>query len=119
MLETKFQALGHVIICQGCCCGQVKDGNPEVPLTYLRKEWIKHRLFRWFHLSISECLGPCDLPNVISITTNNQNWYFGKLQVHDYHLLVSWLVSCKKTGQLKPLPSSLMELSMKRFRSLD
>ena len=64
MLETKRRVIGQLIICKGCCCGATQNGRPEVPVEWLKEEWRKRRLLKRFQLSISGCLGPCDLPNV-------------------------------------------------------
>jgi hypothetical protein len=39
LLVTKRLVIGHVTVCQGCCCGNVANGRPPVPLDWLKKEW--------------------------------------------------------------------------------
>ena len=31
-METKRQALGQIVFCNGCCCGRTDRGLPEVPV---------------------------------------------------------------------------------------
>jgi predicted metalloprotease with PDZ domain len=38
-LTTKRLVLGHVSVCQGCCCGNTANGKPAVPIEWLKKEW--------------------------------------------------------------------------------
>jgi cobaltochelatase CobN len=66
-LVTKRLVIGHVMVCQGCCCGNTANGKPPVPVDWLKKEWRARGLLKRVQLSVSGCLGPCDLPNVVAI----------------------------------------------------
>src|SRR5579864_7016291 len=57
-LTTKRLVLGHVSVCQGCCCGNTANGKPAVPVEWLKKEWRARGLLKRIQLSISGCLGP-------------------------------------------------------------
>src|SRR6266436_3734598 len=63
-LTTKRLVIGHVLVCKGCCCGAVERGRPEVPDEWLKTEWRRRGLLKRLQLTISGCLGPCDVPNV-------------------------------------------------------
>src|SRR5450759_5278295 len=65
-LTTKRLVLGHVSVCQGCCCGNTANGNAAVPVEWLKNEWRARGLLKRIQLSISGCLGPCDVPNVVT-----------------------------------------------------
>lgn len=56
---------GHVFVCKGCCCGNAERAIPDVPLEAFKSQWktrgIRHRV----HLTISGCLGPCAVANVV------------------------------------------------------
>ena len=58
---------GHLFVCQGCCCGRVDKGFPPLPLDEFKRQWKQRGIRRRFHLTISGCLGPCPLANVILI----------------------------------------------------
>jgi cobaltochelatase CobN len=58
---------GHLFICQGCCCGRTDKGFPAVPLDEFKRQWKERGIRRRVHLTISGCLGPCPLANVILI----------------------------------------------------
>jgi len=56
---------GHVFVCQGCCCGNVERGIPEVPLESFKSQWKSRGIRRRVHLTIAGCLGPCAVANVV------------------------------------------------------
>ena len=72
MLSTKRRVIAHVLVCQGCCCGRVERGLPEVPVEWLKQERRKRGLLKRVHLNISGCLGPCDVPNVVAIVAQGR-----------------------------------------------
>ncbi len=67
-LVTKRLVIGHVTVCQGCCCGNIENGRPPVPVDWLKKEWRARGLLKRVQLTKSGCLGPCDLPNVVTVS---------------------------------------------------
>ncbi len=67
-LKTKREVIGQITVCSGCCCGAVGRGKPEVPLDWLKQEWRSRGLLKNIQLTVSGCLGPCDLPNVVRIS---------------------------------------------------
>ena len=62
MLDTKRRVIGQMIVCQGCCCGATHKARPEVPVAWLKDEWRRRGLLKRVQLSVSGCVGPCDLP---------------------------------------------------------
>jgi len=68
-LTTKRLVIGQVLVCQGCCCGAVERGRPEVPAEWLKAEWRRRGLLKRLQLTISGCLGPCDVPNVVVVAS--------------------------------------------------
>jgi hypothetical protein len=66
---TKRQVLGQMILCKGCCCGRTDRGLPEVPVERIKEIWRREKLNRSIQLSVSGCLGPCDVPNVVLLIT--------------------------------------------------
>lgn len=116
-METKRRTLAHVLVCSGCCCGRTDRGRPEVPVDWLKREWKGRRLLKQVHLSISGCLGPCDLPNVVCVVTPAGIAYLGGFTATaQYQLLLEWAESCSDAGQLRPLPAELAALRLERFR---
>jgi hypothetical protein len=66
-LATTRLVIGHLTVCQGCCCGNTENGRPPVPVEWLKKEWRSRGLLKRVQLTISGCPGPCDVPNVVTI----------------------------------------------------
>lgn len=58
---------GQLFVCHGCCCGRTEKGFPALPLDEFKRQWKARGMRRRFHLTISGCLGPCSLANVVLI----------------------------------------------------
>ena len=115
---TKRLVLGHVAVCQGCCCGNTANGRPAVPVEWLKKEWRARGLLKRIQLSISGCLGPCDVPNVVTISNENGTRWLGKInEFHQYRTLVEWAVSSKDAGELLPLPKEFRQHVLHPFHN--
>lgn len=56
---------GHLFVCKACCCGNVERGFPEVPLEEFKSQWKARGIRRRVHLTVSGCLGPCAVANVV------------------------------------------------------
>jgi hypothetical protein len=78
MLETKRRVIGQLIVCQGCCCGATHKDRPEVPAEWLKDERRRRGLLKRFQLTVSGCVGPCDLPNVVEINSEAGSQWLGK-----------------------------------------
>jgi hypothetical protein len=82
VLTAKRKVIAQVFVCQGCCCGQVERGRPEVPAEWLKEEWRKRGLLKRVQLTISGCLGPCDVPNVVAIVTQTKTVWLGEININ-------------------------------------
>src|SRR5260370_2564057 len=51
----------------------------EVPVEWLKQEWRKRGLLKRVQLSVSGCLGPCDVPNVVAIVTPTNTVWLGNI----------------------------------------
>jgi cobaltochelatase CobN len=115
-LTTRRQALGQVVLCRGCCCGRTERGFPEVPLGRLQSIWKAEKLNRTIQLTVSGCLGPCDLANVAVLWTERGAEWFGNLAGDAaYDALVAWARACHAAGQALPAPPELAGYHFKRF----
>ena len=109
MLTTKRKVIAQVFVCQGCCCGQVERGRPAVPTEWLKLEWRKHGLLKRVQLTISGCLGPCDVPNVVAIVTHTHTVWLGNISQRDqYQSLLDWASRSKNLGRTVDIPSELL-----------
>jgi hypothetical protein len=119
-LTTKRLVLGHVSVCQGCCCGNTANGKPAVPVEWLKKEWRARGLLKRIQLSISGCLGPCDIPNVVTISNESgTRWLGGITEFNQYYALLDWAVSSRAAGELLPLPKEFRDHTLHPFRNPD
>lgn len=115
-LRTRRKPLAQIVLCQGCCCGQTARGLPAVPLERLKPLWKAEKLNKVVQLSVSGCLGPCDLPNVCCIITPQEQTWYGRLTTpEDYEVLLHWARRCRDQGALVPLPSDLEHLRFERW----
>ena len=104
-LTTKRMVIAQVSLCKGCCCGNIERGKPEVPVDRMKREWRTRGLSKVVQLTISGCLGPCDVINVARISGANQDVWLGELcSIDDYLDLVKWAEESKVAG--KPVPLS-------------
>jgi len=119
-LTTKRLVLGHVAVCQGCCCGNTANGRPAVPVEWLKKEWRARGLLKRIQLSISGCLGPCDVPNVVAISNENGTRWLGQItELNQYRTLLEWAIASRDAGELLPLPDEFREHALHPFRNPD
>jgi (2Fe-2S) ferredoxin len=58
-------------------------------------------------LTISGCLGPCDVPNVALIVVGRETHWLGNLEGSDYQELIDWAVRCKQGNKAVDLLKSL------------
>jgi hypothetical protein len=107
-VTSKRVVIAHVLVCLGCCCGNTDKGNPPVPVDWLKAQWKQRKLLRTVHLSISGCLGPCDVKNVVTILTPRETIWLGELlEQADYEELLQWATLCVREERLFPLPARL------------
>jgi hypothetical protein len=117
-LETKRVVIGQVVICSGCCCGAVNRGKPEVPVDWLKQEWRSRGLLKNIQLTISCCLGPCDLPNVVRVSGSATDVWLGKISRSEQYIsLVEWASQSKAAGAFLPLPEGFDSLRFNPFRA--
>ena len=116
-METGRLSLGQVLVCVGCCCGRTEEGNPPVPVERLKAEWKRRRLNRAVQLTVSGCLGPCDLTNVACVAGGfGTLWLGGLSQDAEYDALIDWAEGSAAAGRLLPLPGMLAGRRFERYR---
>jgi hypothetical protein len=119
-LTTKVQPPAQLLLCKGCCCGRTDRGLPEVPVDRIKAIWKAEKLNRSVQLTISGCLGPCDLPNVAVVVTPSGTEWFGLIagDAH-YDALIAWARACREAGAALPLPEVLAAHRFERFVSVE
>lgn len=108
--------LAQVLLCKGCCCGQTERGRPPVPVDEFKAIWKAEKLNRSVQLTISGCLGPCRLANVVLVMSGQHAEWFGQMQTDaDYSALLGWVRDCHAARRLAPLPEPLRKNTFERF----
>jgi hypothetical protein len=109
MVSSARQARAQVILCQGCCCGRTDRGFPEVPVARVKAAWKAGRLNRTIQLTVSGCVGPCDVANVALVLSPEGSSWFGGLETRHYDILIGWAENCHAAGALLPVSADLRE----------
>jgi len=116
LLVTKRQALAQLVFCQGCCCGRTDRDRPELPVEKLKAAWSAGKLNRTVQLTISGCLGPCDLTNVTAVLTPDEQIWLGGLEGEAvYDAFIQWAKDCHEVGERLPLPELLESHRFERW----
>jgi cobaltochelatase CobN len=117
-LTTRIKSSAQVLLCKGCCCGRTDRGLPAVPVDRIKAIWKAEKLNRAVQLTISGCLGPCDLPNVAVVVTAGGTAWYGRLEGDTpYDALIAWARACNADGTALPPPESLAAHRFARFES--
>lgn len=59
-------------------------------------------------LTISGCVGPCDVPNVVVVKSSTGTEYIGNIDsFEEYASLLEWAVRCRDAGEMLALPKEL------------
>lgn len=83
---------GQLFVCNGCCCGQTEKGFPASPLAEFKRQWKARGIRRRFHLTVSGCLGPCPLANVVMIQFKGQSiWFHSINSVEDVSRIYNYV----------------------------
>ncbi|MBX6311389.1 MAG: (2Fe-2S) ferredoxin domain-containing protein [Isosphaeraceae bacterium] len=115
-LTTRIQSPAQVLLCRGCCCGKTERGLPEVPVERIKAIWKAEKLNRAVQLTISGCLGPCDLPNVaVLVSAEGIAWYGLLAGDAHYDALIAWARACLAEGRALPPPPEWEGHRFERF----
>lgn len=116
VLKTKRVVVGQLTVCRGCCCGNTERGLPEVPVAWLKSEWRERGLLKRVQLTISGCVGPCDVPNVVVVTSAAGTEWLGHVdRLEQYRSLVEWAVRCRDAGEMLELPLEFQRCKIDPF----
>ena len=108
--------LGQIVFCEGCCCGRTDKGFEPFPRHGMKQQWKEEKLNKSVQLTISGCLGPCDLANVACVISPQGIQWFGGLQEQwQYGLLLDWAKASRDAGVLLELPAELNRHRFERF----
>ena len=116
LVTARGRVLGQLVLCEGCCCGRTDKGFGPVPRDCIKQRWKHDKLNKSVQLTISGCLGPCDLANVFCVVSpRGMQWFGGLQEQRQYDLLVDWAKASRDAGVLLELPAELNRLRFERF----
>ena len=108
----------QVMVCVGCCCGQVERGRSEVPIYELKSLWKNYGLRKKVQLTVSGCLGPCDMHNVaLLMSASGQIWLGNLRKKAHFNALVEWAREVIQKGSEARLPQILEPHQFERWES--
>ena len=117
LATARGRILGQILLCEGCCCGRTDKGFPPVPRDWIKRQWKGEKLNKSVQLTISGCLGPCDLANVVCVVSpRGMQWFGGLQEQRQYDLLLDWAKASRAAGVLLEVPA---ELNRRRFERFD
>lgn len=83
---------GHLFVCNGCCCGHTEKGFPSLALDEFKRQWKQRGIRRRLHLTISGCLGPCPLANVVFLHFRGRSlWFHSINQPEDVNVIYDYV----------------------------
>ena len=104
---------GQLFVCNGCCCGRTEKGFPALPLDEFKQQWKKRGFRRRFHLTISGCLGPCPLANVVLLQFAGRSlWFHSINHANDVDLIYNYVERLLQDETDRDIPA---ELAGRRF----
>ena len=116
LATARDRVLGQILLCDGCCCGRTEKGFKAVPRDWIKQRWKQEKLNSSVQLTISGCLGPCDLANVTCIVSPaGMQWIGGLQEQSQYELLLDWAKASRDAGVLIELPAELDRHRFERF----
>jgi len=107
---------GHLFVCNGCCCGRTDKGFPALPLEEFKQQWKKRGIRRRFHLTISGCLGPCPLANVVLLQFRGRSMWFHSINhAQDVDLIYNHVERMLQAENHLDLPADLASRHFERY----
>ena len=87
------------------------------PADWLRDEWRRRGLLKRFQLTLSGCVGSCDVPNVVVVSSEFGSQWLGNITHFDqYHSLIEWAVRSVNAGHLLELPREFEDHRLEPWR---
>ena len=87
-----------------------------MPVEWLKAQWKEHELGSSVQLTVSGCLGPCDLTNVALLMHGNRQHWLGELHTSEhYEALVGWARDVAEQGDAASWPAALAHHEFDRW----
>lgn len=107
---------GHLFVCNGCCCGRTEKGFPPLALEEFKRQWKKRGIRRRLHLTISGCLGPCPLANVVLLQFRGRSMWFHSINhTQDVNLIYDYVERMLVAEGALEIPEALKARLFERY----
>lgn len=107
---------GHLFVCNGCCCGRTDKGFPALPLQQFKQQWKQRGIRRRLHLTISGCLGPCPLANVVLLQFRQRSMWFHSINhIEDVDQIYNYVEDMLRAGSILDPPDALAGRLFERY----
>ena len=107
---------GQLFVCNGCCCGRTDKGFPALPVDEFKQQWKKRGIRRRLHLTISGCLGPCPLANVVLLQFREKSMWFHSINhPEDVDLIYGYVEDMLLTETILDPPEGLAARRFERY----
>src|SRR5262245_59844566 len=102
---------GHLLVCaRGCCCGHTERGIAAVPIDFYKEEYKRRKIRDRVQLTMSGCLGPCPLANVVLLFFDGKPlWFQGINRPGQIVELYDYIDRMLAADRLLPPPPELAE----------
>jgi cobaltochelatase CobN len=109
---------GQIFVCKGCCCGNTDRGLPEIPLDEFKTQWKERGIRTRIHLTISGCLGPCAVPNVVMLIYRGTTVWFHSINcAADVIAIYNYVDSLLDATRFRPPTGDLMNKVFQRYET--
>jgi cobaltochelatase CobN len=100
---------GQLFVCQGCCCGNTGGGHPALPLDDFKQQWKDRGIRLRVHLTVTGCLGPCPLANVVLILFAGESIWLHSINTSEHVTAIyDYLEAMLEAEEYLP-PAGLLE----------
>ena len=107
---------GHLFVCNGCCCGRTEKGFPALALDEFKRQWKRRGIRRRLHLTISGCLGPCPLANVVLLQFRSRSFWLHSInRPEDVNLIYDYVEQMLLAETFLDLPEALQSRLFERY----
>jgi hypothetical protein len=107
---------GQLFVCNACCCGNVEKGFPALPLDDFKREWKERGIRLRVHLTITGCLGPCPLANVVLILFAGESVWLHSINTPEHVAAVyDYLEAMLEAEKYLPPEGLLAECHFNRY----
>jgi cobaltochelatase CobN len=101
----------HLMVCaKGCCCGHTERGFAAVPIDYYKHEYKRRKIRKHVQLTMSGCLGPCPVANVVLLFFDGRPVWFQSINgLPQIRAIFDYIERMLAANAYQPPPPELAE----------